>query len=98
MWESSWPQWTIFPVRKQNKVTEQKTRLLELFLVQNIILGQEDPLQSWVGLSHLSHIWVGIFGVNAPVPLHILEGIRHVAPSAAIILRHTIHQVLGTQI
>lgn len=24
VWESSWPQWTIFPVRKQNKVTENK--------------------------------------------------------------------------
>lgn len=50
------------------------------------------------GRSHLSHVGVGIFRVNAPVPLHILEGIGHVAPSTAIILRHTIHQVLGAQV
>lgn len=60
--------------------------------------GQEDAFQSYAGWSHLSHIRVGVFGVNAPVLLHILEGIGHVAPSTAIVLRHAVHQVLGTQI
>lgn len=60
--------------------------------------GAFTELCNCVVRSHLSHIWVGIFRVNAPVLLHILEGIGHVAPSAAIILRNTVHQVLRTQI
>lgn len=60
--------------------------------------GAISELYNCTGQSHLSHIWVGIFRVNAPVLLHILEGIGHVASSTAIILRDTVHQVLGTQI
>lgn len=64
------------------------------------MLGRKEPAQSCVtvGQSHLSHVRVGVFGVDAPVLLHILEGVGHVAPSTAIVLRHTVHQVLGTQV
>jgi hypothetical protein len=47
--------------------------------------------------SHLAHIWVSIFRVNASVLLHVLEGSGHIAASTAIILSHTVHKILGTQ-
>lgn len=48
--------------------------------------------------SHLPHIWISIFRVDAPIRLHVAEGSGHIAASTAIILRHTIHKVLRTQI
>lgn len=84
---------------QQGSTGEQKTRFLELFPGQNTRKGRAiTELCNCMVRSYLSHIWVGIFRVNAPVLLHILEGIGHVSPSTAIILRNTIHQVLGTQI
>lgn len=51
-----------------------------------------------MGRPHLSHVRVGVFGVDAAVLLHVLEGVGHVAPSTAVVLRHAVHQVLGTQV
>lgn len=90
--------WEIIPSRKLDRVTENKISGTVSRTKCHAREGEAITVYDCVGQSHLSNIWVGIFRVNAPVLLHILEGIGHIAPSAAIILRHTIHQVLWTQI
>lgn len=99
LWESSWPLWEIIPSRRLDRVTENKiSGLVSSTKCHAGEGGAITELYDCMGQSHLSNIRVGIFRVNAPVLLHILEGIGHVAPSTAIILRHTVHQVLWTQI
>lgn len=51
-----------------------------------------------VRLSYLSDVWVGLVRVDASVFLHVLEGIGHVASSAAVVLCDAVHQVLGTEV
>lgn len=47
---------------------------------------------------HLSAVGVGLLGVDAPVLLHVAEGVGHVPSSAAIVLFDAVHQVLGAQV
>jgi len=91
--------WEIISSRKLDRVTENKISGTVSRTKCHAGEGEAiTELYGYVGQSHLSNIWIGIFRVNASVLLHILEGIGHIAPSTAIILRHTVHQVLRTQI
>jgi len=49
-------------------------------------------------LSHLSDVRVDVLRVDAFVFLHVLEGIGHISSSAAVVLRHAVHQVLGAEV
>lgn len=57
--------------------------------------GQKNSTHS---LTHLSDVGVGRLGVDASVLLHVPEGVGHVTSSAAVVLRHAVHQVLRTEV
>lgn len=49
-------------------------------------------------MSYLSDVRVRLVRVDASVVLHVPKGVGHVPPSAAVVLGHTVHQVLGTEV
>lgn len=50
------------------------------------------------GGPYLADVRVGRLRVQASVFLHVFEGVGHVAASAAVVLLHAVHQVLGTEV
>ena len=59
--------------------------------------GGEDGDQTPVPAPDLADVGVGSLRVDAAVLPDVLEGVGHVAAAAAIVVGHTIHQVLGAK-
>lgn len=49
-------------------------------------------------VSYLSNVRVGFLRIDAPVIFHVTEGVGHVASSAAVVLLHTVHEVLWAEV